>query len=276
MVPFRLADAARLAEILREAARAEIMPRFRHLAAGEIREKSGPLDLVTAADEAAERRITAAVGQAFPRATVIGEEATGGDLSRLAGLATHDLCVIVDPVDGTANFAAGLPLFGTMAAVVVRGEVVAGVIHDPVTGETAFALRGEGAWSEAADGRCVDLHVAAPVEPARMAGQLNWRFLPPAMQRVVCANMVRVAASWDYRCAAHEYRMAAAGHCHYLVFNRLLPWDHAAGWLLHQEAGGYAAQFDGSPYRPTVTTGGLICTPDAESWQALRAALLEA
>jgi len=59
------------------------------------------------------------------------------------------------------------------------------------------------------------------------------------------------------------------------VFNRLWPWDHAPGWLLHREAGGYAARFDGRPYSPTVTTGGLICAPDAASWQALRSALLE-
>ena len=85
----------------------------------------------------------------------------------------------------------------------------------------------------------------------------------------------RLAAAWDFRCAAHEYRMLAAGHCHYLLFYRLMPWDHAPGWLLHQEAGGFSARFDGTPYHPGLAGGGLICAPDAASWEALRAALLD-
>ena len=54
-----------------------------------------------------------------------------------------------------------------------------------------------------------------------------------------------------------------------------MPWDHAAGWLLHREAGGYAARFDGSPYSPLLHGGGLICAPDRVSWQSAREALLE-
>jgi fructose-1,6-bisphosphatase/inositol monophosphatase family enzyme len=61
---------------------------------------------------------------------------------------------------------------------------------------------------------------------------------------------------------------------HFLLFNRLYPWDHAPGWLLHREAGGYSAAFDGSPYRATRFDGGLIVAPDETSWQALRNALL--
>ena len=91
---------------------------------------------------------------------------------------------------------------------------------------------------------------------------------------MVCANLPRVAAAWDYRCAAHQYRLLAAGHCHYAVYQRLLPWDHAAGWLLHQEAGGWSARFDGSPYDPASTEGGLICAPNRDGWEALQAALL--
>ena len=68
----------------------------------------------------------------------------------------------------------------------------------------------------------------------------------------------------------------AAGHCHYSVYNRLLPWDHAAGVLLHQEAGGHSARLDGSPYDPADPEGGIICTPDPASWTALRAALFDA
>ena len=125
------------------------MPRFRRLGADGVRQKTGPLDLVTEADEAAERVITAGIMRRFAGAVVVGEEATSADPSRLALLADAELAFVVDPVDGTANFAAGLPLFGVMAAVIVRGEVVAAAIHDPICDDMALALRGEGAWIEA-------------------------------------------------------------------------------------------------------------------------------
>jgi fructose-1,6-bisphosphatase/inositol monophosphatase family enzyme len=108
-----------------------------------------------------------------------------------------------------------------------------------------------------------------------MTGSASWRFLPEPLRSRVCRNFPRVAATFDYRCSAHEYRMLAGGFCHFLFFNKLMPWDHAPGWLLHREAGGYSAMFDGSPYRPSLIRGGLICTPDKASWHALHAALLE-
>ncbi len=271
---FSTADLAALAELLRDAGRTEVLPRFRNLGAGQVREKSGPLDIVTEADEAAERMIAAGLARRFPTAVVVGEEAASADVSRLGLLADADLAFVVDPIDGTANFAAGLPLFGVMAAAIVHGEVVAAAIHDPMGDDTALALRGEGAWIETPDGRRTELRVATPAPAERMSGNVSWRFLPEPQRAVVCANLPRLGGSWDYRCAAHEYRMAAGGHCHFLVFNRLMPWDHAPGWLLHREAGGYAARLDGSPYRPTITDGGLICAPDQASWQCLRDALL--
>jgi fructose-1,6-bisphosphatase/inositol monophosphatase family enzyme len=271
---FGTAELAVLVELLRSAARAEILPRFRRLGAGDVRQKTGPLDLVTEADEAAERLITADILRHFTGAVVVGEEAASADPARLGLMADADLAFVVDPIDGTANFAAGLPLFGVMAAVVVRGEVVAAAIHDPIGDDTALALRGEGAWTETTDGRRSDLRVAAPVPAEQMTGNVSWRYLPEPQRGVVCANLPRLGGSWDYRCAAHEYRMAAAGHCHLLFFNRLMPWDHAPGWLLHQEAGGYSARLDGSAYTPLRTDGGLICAPDRDSWQAVREVLL--
>ena len=273
---FRAADLAALDAILREAAAREIMPRFRRLAEADVRAKTGPLDLVTEADEAAERVITEALRRAFPGCAVVGEEAAAADPAVLGALAGADLAFVVDPVDGTSNFAWGMPLFGCMAAAIVRGEVAGAAIHDPVVGGTALALRGEGAWSEEADGRRHGLRVAAPVPVADMTGAASWRFLPEPLRGRIGRNLNRVAASFVYRCAAHEYRLAAAGHCHYLLYGKLMPWDHAPGWLLHREAGGYSARFDGSPYAPTLFSGGLICAPDRASWEALRAALLEA
>ncbi|MDO9708642.1 inositol monophosphatase family protein [Paracraurococcus lichenis] len=264
-----------VARLLRDAAMAEIMPRFRRLAAGAVRAKTGPLDLVTDADEAAERAIAAGLARRFPGCLVVGEEATAADPALLDRLCQADLAFVVDPVDGTANFAAGLPLFGSMAAAVVRGEVVAGWIHDPLGDDTAMALRGEGAWIEAPDGHRHDLRVAAPVPVAEMVGAFNWGYLPEPLKSRVTSRLPRIRASVTFRCAAHEYRMVAGGHAHALLYNRLMPWDHAPGWLLHREAGGYSARFDGSAYGPHVTGGGMIVAPDRASFEALRETLLD-
>ncbi|MCS6931101.1 MAG: inositol monophosphatase [Acetobacteraceae bacterium] len=271
-----LSEARDVAALLREAARAEILPRFRRLPDAAIRAKSGPLDLVTDADEAAERVIQAGLLKRFPGALVVGEEAASADPRLVEGLAEADLAFVVDPVDGTANFAAGVALFGCMAAAVRRGETIAAWIHDPFGDDTAMALRGEGAWLEAGDGSgpIRDLRVAPPVPPERMIGAISWSWLPQEKRVAVTSRLPLLAAAVNFRCAAAEWRLAAGGGAHLLLYNRLMPWDHLPGALLHREAGGYSARFDGSPYRPGMTSGGLIAAPDRASWQAAREAML--
>lgn len=262
-------------ELVRAMARTEIMPRFRKLAPGDIQTKSGPLDLVTVADEAAEVRLTEGFAQMFPGCAVVGEEAATRDPVLMDVLKAAPLTVVIDPIDGTSNFAAGLPLFGVIVAVVARGRTVAAVIHDPVGDDTAVAVAGQGAWLQTPGGARHRLRVAAPAAIGAMSGTVSWRYLPEPLRTRVCGRLPRMAAVFDHRCAAHQYRMMAAGHCHFAVWNRLLPWDHAAGALLHQEAGGYLARFDGSAYAPSVFDGGLICAPDRAGWDALRATLLD-
>ncbi len=266
------AELLRVVELVREVGRTVIMPRFRRLLPGDVQVKTGPLDLVTVADEAAEAALSAGLHGLFPGCAIVGEEGASRDPSLLEAIGTAELCFILDPIDGTANFAAGLPLFGVMVAAVQRGAVVGAVIHDPVGDDTAIALAGQGAWLLAEASR-VRLHVAAAVPVGAMAGSVSYRFIPEPPRSQVCARLPRVAAVWDYRCAAHQYRMIAAGHCHFSAFYRVLPWDHAAGWLLHREAGGYSARLDGGEYRPTSSDGGLICAPDRASWEGLRDAL---
>jgi fructose-1,6-bisphosphatase/inositol monophosphatase family enzyme len=108
-----------------------------------------------------------------------------------------------------------------------------------------------------------------------MEGIVATGFMPEPLRSTVIANMTKLAATANLRCAAHEYRTAAAGYVHVLLYTRLMPWDHAAGWLLHREAGGFSAHFDGTAYKPSHFDGGLICAPDEASWKLVRAALLE-
>ncbi len=245
------------------------MPRFRKGDVG-VREKTGPNDLVTEADEAAERLITRGLGRIFPGCVVVGEEAAAEDARVVARLGEAELAFTVDPIDGTGNYVAGLPLFGVMASAVCAGRVVGAVILDPVVDSFSAALAGEGAWEAAADGGVCALRVADPVDVGAMTGSVSWRFMDEARRARVLTALPGFGQVWDHRCAAHEYRTLAAGRSHFVVFNKLMPWDHLPGMLLHAEAGGYAAKFDGSIYRPGEIEGGLICAPDARSWSAVR------
>ncbi len=261
--------------ILREATVAEILPRFRRLTQGAVRTKTGPQDIVTDADEAAERRITAALQARFPGCLVVGEEAAEADPALLSQIAAAPLCFIVDPVDGTSNFAAGLPLFGVMAAATSHGRVIGAWIHDPLGDDTAMALRGQGAWiADAAGRRLSDLRVAAPKPVDEMVAAVSWRYLPHPQRGQVAARLPAFASVVGFRCSAHEYRALAGGHLDVLLYHRLKPWDHAPGWLLHHEAGGFSQRFDRSGYDATTHDGGLILAPDEASWEAARTALL--
>lgn len=260
----------RLAAILRQAAKDEILPRFRRLDEGMVHTKAHAFDLVTEADEAAERAITAAINAHSPNAVVIGEEAVAAHPALLDGYFEDRIVIYVDPMDGTANFAAGLPLFAVMAAVVQNGETVAGVIYDPMGDDFFMAERGCGAWQVFADGRRLRQKFSPPVPLSEMGGLASTSYLPSPIRGRVLANMEKVKMFASYRCAGHEYRMAAGGHVHFLMYNKLMPWDHLAGALMMQEAGAHVAKFDGTPYHPSDRAGGLIVAADEASWQELR------
>lgn len=264
----------RVIALVEAVAVAEVMPRFRRLGAGDVSTKSGPMDLVTVADEAAEVALTEGLRRLFPGCAVVGEEAATRDPGLLGQVADAPLCFVVDPIDGTFNFASGVPLFGVMVAVVMGGRTVGAVIHDPVGGDTALARAGEGAWLRASDGVETRLRVSdAGKTLGEMGGTLSWKYFPEPVRGLVCSRLPRLGWAWDYRCAAHQYRVLAAGHCDFAVYNRTLPWDHAAGVLLHQEAGGVSGRIDGAAYVAGMLEGGLICAPDAAGWTLLRDAL---
>ncbi|MDE1158547.1 MAG: inositol monophosphatase [Neorhizobium sp.] len=267
-------DVTKLAVILRDAAKAEILPRFRRLGSGDVREKSEPVDLVTEADEAAERMIKVAVAALAPDALFVGEETVAGDPDLLAKLSDADFAVVVDPVDGTFNFAAGVPAFGVMASVIWQGETVAGIIYDPMGDDWVMAEKGAGAFLQRPDGEAIRLAAGKPRPLDQMIGMASTGFFFGTERERILKNLAKVRTFSNYRCAAHEYRTFAGGHVQFALYNKLMPWDHLAGTLIVQEAGGHVARFDGSAYLPSHTDGGLLVATDPDSWQALRDAII--
>jgi fructose-1,6-bisphosphatase/inositol monophosphatase family enzyme len=264
-------DIAGLANLLQEAAAIEILPRFRNLSSGDVRMKSEAIDLVTEADEAAERLIKARIGDVVPGALFIGEESVAADPALLEKLGAADLAVIVDPIDGTFNYASGLPLFGVMASVVSGGETVAGIIYDPMGNDWVIAEKGSGAWLCRADGSQDQLSVTpSPTDLEAFIGCASTGFYPPEARRTIMANMADVRIATSYRCAAHEYRAFSAGHFHFLMYQKLMPWDHLAGCLIAEESGAHVRRFDGDRYLPHHLDGGLLIASDEDGWNLLR------
>lgn len=227
-----------LIEAVRNAAREEILPRFRNLSPDAIEVKTGPQDLVTVADKAAERAIAAAAERLCPGALVVGEEAVEADPSLMNRLATADHAVIIDPIDGTGNFVNGMATFGTILAVTMAGETVFGLLYDPVGDDWIMATKGKGAWycRPGHPPRRLTSPRAVPLAGARAFVPL---FLyPPDRRPAVAATLPAFARTSDLRCSCHEYRQFALGHAEVIVSPMAKPWDHAAGMLVVAECGG--------------------------------------
>ena len=228
--------------IMRKASETAILPRFRKLDAGEVFAKAAD-DVVTVADREAEAMLTEQLAALLPEAAVVGEEAVDADPSVMTALKDR-LCWIVDPLDGTNNFAAGKAPFGVLVSLADRGEILGGWILDSLTGRFCHAGLGQGAFI---DGERISARTTGESPPIAAISTL---FLNEEQRETVRRHIAPHYALVDIpRCAAEQYPRLVLGTNDISVFNRTLPWDHAAGVLFLNEAGGKAARNDGSPYR---------------------------
>lgn len=264
-----LFDSARVAAVVREVAVAAILPRFKKLAKADILPKGERSDFATVADLEAERLLAAALTALVPGSLVVGEEASAKHPELMERIAGDAPSWIVDPLDGTHNFADGIAHFTVIVALARAGETLAAWIHDPVTDRTVAAERGGGTWEAG-----LRLAVARAAPLAEMRGAIYAKAGRPGVSPHLDEAKRRFGKAVNERCAGHEYLALARAESHFALFSRLLPWDHAGGALIHREAGGFNACWDGTPYPPTRHTGGLLLAPDRESWAALAALLL--
>lgn len=236
-------DTDRVATLIRETAAAELLPRFRNLAKEDIRLKR-PGDLVTVADVAAEQHLAAGLAKILPGVSIVGEEAAEKEpgLLELIGR-PGESCWIVDPLDGTANFAAGHDRFAVIVSLVQDAQTVAGWILDVARDRMAMALAGQGVTI---DGR------PAKGMPPRMPpnGLVGYKIRKEFDRQLSKAQRGRLGRLTTLRCAGAEYLEILEGRSSFCLYRVTKPWDHAAGALMLEEAGGGALRFDGQPYRP--------------------------
>lgn len=256
--------------IIRSVGREEVLPRFRRLATGDVFEKA-PGDPVTVADRAAESALAERLTALLPGSVVVAEEAVSADRELLGRLTAPEPVWIIDPIDGTENYIRGNPRFCTLVALARHGQVLASWTHAPALGTTATATAGGGAF---VDGRRV--HVA----PAPR-GLRHLDVAVPLPKWCTAADQAQINALAGHRVSLSyletsglDYVELASGRRSAMVLNWEKCWDHAAGVLLHQEAGGVCITADGSTFR---LEGGnrlpFVAAPDLDCATAVHAAL---
>jgi fructose-1,6-bisphosphatase/inositol monophosphatase family enzyme len=255
----------RVLDVLREAAEVHVRPRFRALKEGDIVEKS-PGELVTIADREAEQFISPLLQQIRPGIPVIGEEATADNPALLDALYRGESCWLLDPIDGTNNFIAGDPGYGIAAALVERGEAVAAWIWQPDLGIGWEAIRGEGTRKNGIPVRTTP--GADTIETLR--GTLHSKFLPPEERSAIEAVPIRHVVAMGSMASAIDYPAIIEGEIDFIGWSRILPWDHAPGALLLNEAGGVSRRMDGSPYRADGIGFGTLAARTDATWSLAR------
>ena len=207
-----------------------------------IGHKSSIIDLVTEADLASERLIVAAIRAQFPHHVIQSEEGLG-DVA--AHGETH--LWLVDPLDGTVNYAHGYPVWGVSLALTEAGRVVMGVVYDPLRDEAFWAERGQGAWL---NGARLQVSKAANLQESLLATGFPYQRASLTDNNLAEFNAILPRVQGVRRAGAAVLDLAhvAAGRLDGYWEKYLEPWDWAAGWLLVEEAGGTVTTMDGRPW----------------------------
>lgn len=206
----------------------------------DIRYK-GPLDMVTEADKAAEDLIAARLSAAFPGHDLLGEEGSRG------AAPGSPFRWVIDPLDGTTNFAHNMPIFAVSIALEEEGTPIVGVIYDPMRDELFVAGRGEGATLN-----------GKPIHPSsidQLTGSLlvtGFSYTKEKRERqgeVWCAMLTKAQAIRQTGSAALNLCYVAAGRLDGYWEQGIFPWDVSAGALIVAEAGGLVTDMAGGPFR---------------------------
>ena len=226
-----------LASIVRGIADRELPPRFS--AATTTRKPDG--SLLTEADLIMQDALVEALTQRWPAIDVLGEEMD--ETTQQRALQHEDTGVwCIDPLDGTNNFAAGVPYYAVSVALLRKQVIEAGVVYDPSRGECFTAARGQGAWL---NGR--RLEQRPPRAPlSRGLALVDLKRLPRGLASRL-ASEPPYTSQRSFGAVALDWCWLAAGRCHVYLHGQQKLWDYAAGCLILQEAGGQAVTLAGDP-----------------------------
>ncbi|MFW5730684.1 MAG: inositol monophosphatase family protein [Desulfonatronovibrionaceae bacterium] len=203
----------------------------------------GPIDLVTDTDVAVEEELKNTLGRLLPEADFLAEESAG---DKVLG---QGPTWIIDPLDGTTNFAHKIPFVAVSVGLWTDDQVVMGIVYLPIMQEMFAAFQGRGAFC---NNREIRVSGTDSLKPALVATGFPYALLQELDSIMVYMRKVLASTRGVRRCgsAATDLAYTAAGRLDGFYELGLKPWDTAAGVCLIQEAGGKVSTFDGSPFRP--------------------------
>lgn len=258
-------DLAALADLVRSAARDELLARFRATARREKADGSW----LTEADLAMQARLEQELSLRFPEIALLGEEMPSAQQEALLAAAQapgHPGLWLLDPLDGTSNYAAGIPLFAVSLAYLRAGRIEAGLVYDPIHDECFAAAAGRGA---SLNGMPLTAPTAG-IPMAKTTACIDFKRLP-AMLAARIAATPPYASQRSIGSVALDWCWVAAGRFHLYLHGAQGLWDYAAGSLILAEAGGHADTLDGQPAPLSLAKRSAVCAADRtlfEQWCA--------
>ena len=266
-----IVDIAAVSRLLDDAAQTFVLPRFAKLSGTDIEAKvtaGDPEDIVTVVDQQVEAHLSTELVALLPSSAVVGEESVHHRPELIKLLASNQPLWVIDPIDGTKNFAAGDGGFGVMVALVVEGHAQAAWVVLPARRQSFVAERGSGSFLNGERIR---------VPPGSTHGQLRGaalvRYMPGVLGVAVTESLhKRFQLVPPSGCAAVEYTDILKGERDFVVYYRLLPWDHAAPALILDEAGGCVTHLGGERYTArsenqlTVVAANAAVAATVRSW----------
>lgn len=230
----------RVAHIVREAAAAHIQPAFASCGTTSHRKQCG--GLVTEVDHAMQAAIRADLAEAFPGCGFLGEEMESAEHRQALSEAEGGPGLwCLDPLDGTSNFAAGIPVFGVSVALLQGGESVLGLVLDPVRDELFTAIRGQGAEL---NGEPIQVRGKDRLE--RSVGVIDFKRLPREVARRLAEDQP-FHSQRNFGSSVLEWCWLASGRVDFYLHGGQNLWDFAAGSLIAAEAGAEVATMAGEP-----------------------------
>lgn len=232
-----------LFDIVRSAAIKAVLPRFRSgLGESEISYKTNR-DILTIADTEMQKRMIDALQTYWPNIPVLGEEQSQS-LQLSIFNADKQPFWVLDPIDGTSNFAFGIPYFCTSLSLVYKGEICIGMVYDPVRDECFYAAEGHGAFLNGTILDCTDLKAPANLKSAMAL--VDFKRLPDE----IASNLVvqqPYRSQRSFGASALDWCWIAANRCQLYLHGNQKLWDYTAGCLILKEAGGMSGTFCGQP-----------------------------
>lgn len=230
-------DLEKLILLVKKAAQEELLKDFGHTKF-EYKEDGS---VVTPADIAMQNRLEKELKQHWPAYDILGEEMT--EEEQLAVVAKGETYWCIDPLDGTSNYAAGLPFFAVSIALIVDEQQQLGLIYDPVRDEMFTAIKGQGAYL---NGRRIDHSQMTVVENKPVIAEIDLKRLPKELVVKLVSNRI-YASQRNMGSSAIDWCWMAAGRFDIYLHGGQKMWDYAAGSLIFSEAGGYTVSLDNKP-----------------------------